>query len=306
MFARSLFAFGLFFLMPLALEAQYLQQPRPGQQLTPAQQRMLRQQQLQQQGQGMQQGLGMQQGKGMPGMQGAPFEATGTLEAFSQGKVKMTDAAGTERIINTDKQTVVKVTGEAAVEYLKTGLCVEFKADVDGKGNVSGKVEELTIVTVSKEKPAGVFPEGGETPKAGLSVKAKKDKEKATTPATPVASKVVGHIKSVKSGKCEVQAGSGRLVKFELSEKPKISIDISDATTAASIAAKGDKVEVKGTQPPNAPNQAMAQSVTITLAETLGEPKKKGEAGKTDSKTLPKALKKKNDKAGLPAPAADK
>jgi hypothetical protein len=88
-------------------------------------------------------------------------------------------------------------------------------------------------------------------------------------------------------------------VLFELSESPKISIDVNDGT----LAAIGDKIEVKGVMIPTMPNLGQAQSVTITLAETLGE-KKKGDA-KGDLKHPPKTNKsKKGDKSeGLPAPA---
>jgi hypothetical protein len=300
MLARSFLAAGLFFQMTLILEAQFVQQPVG--QMTPMQQQQQQrlQRHLQQQGmqQGMQQGLqpGMQQGL-QQGMQGVPFDATGTLEAIGSGRIKIIDSAGNERILIVNQQTTVKTTGEATAEFLKPGLCVEFTAEVDAKGKVSTKVDELSIVTVTKEKPAGVFSESGEAIKPASNSKAKKGEAPASATG-----KVVGHIKSVKLGKIQVQAGS-RTVLFELGDNPKITVELADG----SLAAKGDKVEVKGLQSPTTPNQGQAQSVTITLAEPLGE-KKKSDASKLDPKNPPKALKpKKSDKAGgLPVPAEDK
>ncbi len=159
MFRRSLLVAGVFLQMSVVVYAQYLQQ-NPTIPLTPAQRRMMQAMQRQNMQQGMQ--------RGMPGMQGAPFEASGTIEAIGAGRVKITDANGTERIIQFNRQTAIKTTGEATTEFLRPGLCVEFKAEVDAKGNVSGKVEELSVVTVTKERMPGIFPEGGEPGKPAL------------------------------------------------------------------------------------------------------------------------------------------
>jgi hypothetical protein len=290
MFARILLAAGLVLQMALVLEAQ---QAGPGQ-LTPAQQQRLMRE-LQKQGitgQG-QQGFGIQ-GQGR-GIQGQPFEESGTLDAIGQGKIKIIDSKGNERIITINQQTAIKTTGEATVDYLKNGITVEFTAEVDPKGNTTGKIEELKIITLTKDHPAGVTSENGEpTPKpAALTSKGKKEK----AAATPVSSNVVGSITSLKAGKGTVKAGK-RVVQFELGEKPKITIELDEG----SLASKGDKVEVKGFEQLNMPNQvAFATSVTITLAEPVGESKKKGDSAKSDKsegKPIPKALKpKKTDKS---------
>jgi hypothetical protein len=290
MFARILLAAGLIAQMALVLEAQ---QPGPGQ-LTPAQQqrlmRELQKQGINPQGQPMQ-GFGIQN----RGVQGVPFKESGTLDAIGQGQIKIIDSKGTERIITLNQQTLIKTTGEATVEYLKNGIAVEFTAEVDAKGNTTGKIEELKVVNVTKDYPAGVTSENGEPPvKPAKGKKEKgKEKDKTDTVAKGVSSKVVGIITSLKAGKGTVKAGK-RVVQFELGEKPKITIELEDG----SLASKGDKVEIDGFEMPNMPNQpAVASSVTITLSEPVGESKKKGESGKSETKPVPKALKpKKSDK----------
>jgi hypothetical protein len=286
MFLRSLLVVVFFIPMTRALEAQDIPQPQFGR-LTPAQQRQLMKNM---QRQGMQQGMqpGMQ---GMQGMQGVPFEAAGKLEAIGRNQVKIIDEAGKEWFIAFNQQTAVKTTGEATPEFLKPGLCVEFNAEVDAKGGVPGKVEALSIVTPSKDRPSGVFAEGADEaaksatkPAAKTAAGAKAKKGATAGPA--VMSKVVGHVKSAKSGKIMVQAGR-TTVQFELGENAKISIDMADGA----FASKGDKVEVKGMQMPNMPNQGQAQSVTITLAEPLGLSKKKAEAPKIEPQHPPKTLK---------------
>ena len=239
-------------------------------------------------------------GQGMPGMNGTPFDATGTIETIAAGRIQMTDAAGTKRIIVVNNQTTFKTTGDAAADFLNnSGLCVQFKGEVDAKGNVSGKVDELTLVSVSKENTPGVYSES-----SGEAIKPASAKKGAAAPAGM--SKIIGQISPVKGGKYKVQAGRTS-VQLELGESPKISIDVTDAAFAARFASKGDKIEVKGVQSPNMLNQAQAQTVTITLAETLGA-KKSSDAAKVDPKHPPKASKSKNgDKAdGLPVPADDK
>lgn len=301
MFSRSLLAVGLFLQMSVSLCAQFVQNPMG--QMTPTQQRrVMEQMQRQNMQQQMQQNMQAQQ----QGMQGSgPFEATGTIDTISPDQVKMTDEKGTERVVHINKQTVIKTTGEATLEFLKNGLLVEFKAEIDAKGNASGKVEDLTILSPSKEHSPGVFSEGGAeakpAPKAGakLSLKSTPAAKEKSAAAPGGISKVVGRIKSVKGGKLQVNAGN-KTVQCELSDGAKISVDMSDVN----FATKGDKIEVKGTAMPNTPNQAQAQSITITLAEPLGM-KKKADSTKADPKHPPKAFKPKGG-SGLPAPADDR
>ena len=62
----------------------------------------------------------------------------------------------------------MQVTGEANVDFLRPGMFVQLKADVDKRGVAAGKIEELTIVTPSQEKPQGINGRpAGEARKAG-------------------------------------------------------------------------------------------------------------------------------------------
>ena len=60
-------------------------------------------------------------------------------------------------------------------------------------------------------------------------------------------------------------------MKFELTEEPKIGVDVADF----SVVAKGDKVSIEGVMMPNRPGLARANKVTIELAEPLTGGKKK-------------------------------
>ena len=162
----------------------------------------------------------------------------------------MTDAAGTKRIIVVNNQTTFKTTGEAAADFLaNSGLCVQFKGEVDAKGNVSGKVDELTLVSVSKEHARRLFRSQRRAGQTGVGEKGA---------AAAGMSKIIGQISSVKGGKYKVQAGHTS-VQLALGESPKISIDVTDAAFAAKFASKGDKIEVKGVQPPNMLDQVQCK-----------------------------------------------
>jgi hypothetical protein len=287
MFLRILLSHALFFLMVLSLEAQIVnpQQPIPRQ--------------------GVGGGVNGPGHNQLPGQMNpqmmAPLQVdlTGTIETIGQGRIQISDAQGMKRIVVLNQQTTFKTTGEATVEFLKQGVNIEFKAEADGKGGISGKVEDIGVISANKDNPAGVFPEGGEIGKAGA--------KKSTAPTGMC--KFVGQIKGVRNGKYQLAAGRATSL-FEVSDEAKISIDASDASFAAHYAAKGDKIEVSGLANPNMPAAGIqAKSVKITLAEPLGgESKKKADAGKADSKRSSKALKpKKGEKSeGLPAPAEDK
>lgn len=285
MFFRSMLAAGLFFQLTIALEAQFLQQQR-NVPMTPEMQQRLR-------AQGMQTQPGMQQG--MQGMQQPmPFDTSGTIDAFAGQRLQITEANGNKRVIVLNQQTTIQTTGEATVDFLRAGLTVEFKAEGDGKGNLTGKVEELSITSVTKENPAGVFPEGGSAGDSGKKGVATA-KKGAAVPAGM--NKIIGQIKSVKSGKYQVQAGRATLL-FELSENPKITVETADGQYAG----PGDKVEISGIMIPNSTVPGQAKTVKITLTNPLEGEKKKSSSAKLDPKHPPKALKSKkgNAEEGLP------
>jgi hypothetical protein len=292
MLARSLLVAGFVVSWALAAEAQFPQQQIPGQ--------MVPQSPRQQQRQ-------MQQMQAMQAMQGMPFQLAGTIETFAANRVQIADpTTGMRRIVTLNPQTIIKTTGEATVGFLHPGLAVEFKGEIDKKGNVTDKVGELTIVSITKEKLPGVFKEDGSEIEKPLAVAAKKDKEKEKdkdkAASSAGTSTIVGQLKSAKAGKYQLQAGRVSL-QFELSDDAKITIDMADG----SLAMPGDKIDVKGVQIGNPANpQSHAREVAITLAETRGEKKD----AKADAKRPPKTPRPKKDKdadaAGLPAPAEDR
>jgi hypothetical protein len=287
MLVQRLLLAGFVVSWALAAEAQFGQ--LPGQMVPQSQRRQMQQ---------------MQQ---MQAMQGVPVQLAGTIETFSTNRVQIADpTTGMRRIVTLSPQTIVKTTGEATAGFLHPGLAIEFKGEIDKKGNVTDKVGELTIVSLTKEKLPGVFKEDGSEVEKPMAAAAKKEKEKEKEKdkdrtASAGTSTIVGQLKSIKAGKCQLQAGRVS-VQFELSDEAKVTIDMTDG----SLAMPGDKIDVKGVQIGNPANpQVVAREAAITLVETRGEKKD----AKADAKRPPKTPRAKKDKdaaAGLPAPAEDR
>jgi hypothetical protein len=182
------------------------------------------------------------------------------------------------------QNTNVSVTGTAEPEYLKAGMSVEFVAEVAKGGAVKDKVDHLTLVTVSSDRPAGLLPpdvgggkKGGKEGKAlgnqdadapvggdAASPKTgRTGKSHTATPQFPGTFTVRGTLKMCKNGKITVAAARGPTVKAELADGATIDVDLADLRTAQ----RDDAVTVKGSQV--RPGMIAAESVTIELANPL-------------------------------------
>lgn len=172
----------------------------------------------------------------------------------------------------------ISVTGTATADFLRSGLFVEFQAELNDRGEIQGKIGELTIVTPSKERPIGLFPAGtaagggqdGFGAGMGKGEKAPGARTGKKRGVAAGAYRIVGRLTVGRGGKLSVQTGRGT-ARFELTEEPKINVDLADYT----VAAKGDKVSIKGVMMQNRPGLARANKVEIELAEPLTGAKKK-------------------------------
>ena len=172
------------------------------------------------------------------------FTSTGTIEALlPKSVIKFT--LGTKETWHVklkapkrqrDKQTKryvfkggtdVQVTGTAEPNFLRSGMYVRFSAGFDAKGKSSDVIDLLTIFSPNESRKVGIFREGF--------VEGEKEAD-ATTQYL-----VAGQLASFKKGKMIVVVG-GRRVQIAVAEDIKIKINVSDA----SLARKGDKIEVRG------------------------------------------------------------
>ncbi len=103
-------------------------------------------------------------GGGMGGFGGgtqgpSPLNLAGNVEITGKGGLKMKTAAGWV-VVQIARGTKVQFTGKATRDFLKTGVPVEFTAEVDEKHAVNNAVTQLTIVSLSADRGPGLFAEG--------------------------------------------------------------------------------------------------------------------------------------------------
>ena len=226
-------------------------------------------------------------GGGMGGFNGgpqgpSPLNLSGNVEITGKGGLKMKTAAGWV-LVQIARATKVQFTGKATRDFLKTGVPVEFTAEVDEKHVVNDAVTQLTIVSLSADRGPGLFAEGSSETKPAAAnnlgfggapaPNAAADKtasraapRKAEAVKLPATCVVRGKITSFKDGKFIVSTGHGTITG-EVDEEAEINV----ATTDLKFARKGDSVSVKGR---NAGNTVLADSVTVQASETLTGKKK--------------------------------
>ena len=147
---------------------------------------------------------------------------------------------------------------------------MEFTAEVDKKHAVQEKLASLTVVTLTAQRVAGLFPGGMDAvspagadtfgPVAGQ----KAERHKAAAPIQLPATVVVrGEVKTFKAGRLVVNTGKG-IVKADLADNARIAVDLADISQARI----GDTVTVQGR--PVQQGTVRADSVTIKAAAPLG------------------------------------
>jgi hypothetical protein len=252
-----------------------------------------------------------------------PTDVEGTIEGVMPGRIVVLDKGSHTWQVAVPAEAKVQVTGGATAEYLKKGMIVEFKAEIDDKRTIKDKVDELKVVTLSPGEKPGLFPpeskaddQGGFG--AGGDATAKKPAKRVTASGGKGAAKtggvaagsyrIVGRLIVGHGGKLSVNVSRGKPLAFELSDKVAIGVDFADFT----VASKGDKITAKVLKVPSRSNSPQAQLVTaavatevkIELAEPLVGAKKRGTAAKSEAKHPAKQPKKGDE--GLPEPAAEK
>lgn len=250
-----------------------------------------------------------------------PTDVDGSIEGVMAGRIVILDKGSHTWQVAVPAAAKVQVTGGATAEYLKKGMIVEFKAEIDDKKAIKDKVDELKVVTLSPGEKTGLFPPeskaddqsgfggGGDATATGK----KPAKHTATSGKTKTGGvaagsyRIVGRLIVLHGGKFSVVTPRGKF-PFKLGDKVAIGVDFADIT----VASKGDKITAKVLKMPPRSNSPQAQLVTsavatevkIELAEPLVGAKKKGTTAKSEAKHPAKQPKKGDE--GLPEPAAEK
>jgi len=256
----------------------------------------------------------------MQGMQ--PIKTGGTLIAATPSQIQIATNTNQTMYVMVMPSTQISVTGTAEQDYLKSGVTVEFVAEVAKGGAVKDKISHLVVVTPTTERPVGLYPPesaapdkkgdkaeplaadagiGDAPPAKGRKPHGKKEadpfgadplankpsKGHGAAPQFPGTFSVRGTIKLCKNGAISVAAGHGPTIKGELASDITIDVDMADFRAAQ----RDDKVTVSGKCSQARPNMVMAESIAIELANPLSGTKKHAAHAKTPAAHTGKAKK---------------
>ena len=184
----------------------------------------------------------------------------------------------------------MRVTGAAAADFLRVGMSLRFKAELDLRGTAKDPVGQLTLFTPTQESPPGAWPvqpaesrraidrwrrgEGGATARFGAGARA------ATAPGRRpqvMAYTVVGQIATIRRDRLTVNTPMAT-VRIQLAADAKIDVDVADY----SVARKGDRVTItKGQKVVGMVGLAQAEELTFQLVLPLSTAKAKPAAPKS-------------------------
>ena len=95
--------------------------------------------------------------RAQPGWQPAEFQ--GKIQGVARGNMVIVDPTNRQIWkVAVLPATKVQVTGTATPDALRSGLIVEFTADIDDRGAIQGKVDTLAITTLTNDKSLGLVP----------------------------------------------------------------------------------------------------------------------------------------------------
>jgi hypothetical protein len=250
----------------------------PGRQYTPRQQQQMQQQ------------AAMQQ----------PVEIQGKLQGVARNGIMVATNNNQVWRVGILQMTKVRLTGTTTANLLRAGLIVELVAELDDNGAIQGKVDSLTVTSLTQDKKIGMVPAAdakgagvtdgfGDNATNDAAAKRAKHSTHATgkkaAPRSQVAGtyRIIGKLNVGRNGAMTVVAGPNQL-PFELSDQAKIGIDVADL----SLASRGNDVSVKGYLIQGKQGMMQAAEIQVKLPEPQvaadpepsARPKSKNSAGR--------------------------
>lgn len=207
-----------------------------------------------------------------------PVEIHGTIQGLSRTGVKVLAQNNQVMLVSFTPRTKIVVTGTTTAAALRSGVFVEFDADLDASGQVQGKIDKLTVISLSPQRQPGAV-RGGEAKAAAKPGDAKPDDfgagagqegkpaKRAARPAAKSPSRsqpagnyhVIGRLVVGRDNKMSVQTGRSSLM-FELADGASVNVSASDL----SYAGLGSEVSIKAVMSPTRP-------VTIQAVEVVAK-----------------------------------
>lgn len=215
-------------------------------------------------------------------------EIRGTVQDMGRNGLLVAEGGKTWQVAWSLNNTKVHVTGTLSPNQLKTGMLAELTAEFDARGVIQKKVDSLTITSLSREKPCGIFPAGGEPPPVDAAAPGKRPAGKAGSRAKAGTYRVVGRLTVNRNGSMSIQAPNNR-AQFTLASDATIKVDMTDFSAVA----RGNPITIKGHISPNRPGYVQAAEITVELDAGAGAPP----AGVKRPAGVPKDAKKPDDQA---------
>ncbi len=213
-----------------------------------------------------------------------PLNTSGTLKGVAPGVIQIATGEGDLWLLKVEaRQQDVTFSGTAEKTFLRPGMFIEFRAQVNKRGAVLEPVASLTVFTPSDARPPGIQEDGaadadakalfgeGNDEKKEAKKPDPKEKKAAKAKVDDTVYRVAGAISKVgRVGDVTVSAG-GAQVKFNLAEDCKITVDTNDLL----FVSPGDKVTVRGWYYKGRPGEGVASTVEVIAAIPLTDGSKK-------------------------------
>lgn len=197
------------------------------------------------------------------------IRATGKVKGMRNGILQVVGEDGDQWWVKVEARRPedVSFTGSAAPSWLVPGMIVEFKGQFSKRGKALAPVRSLRVVTPTEEKPIGVEAAtnvggSGASELFSSGEKKKKSRKRSNSPSY----RVIGTLRSIKNGKMVVAAGR-TVVQAELDKAAKVSVEVADGR----FARVGDSIEFDGWHNAGDVTRVVANRVSISAAQTLGE-----------------------------------
>jgi hypothetical protein len=187
-----------------------------------------------------------------------------TIKGVRPGLLAVVSEQGEEWLVKIDARPQdISYVAAAELNWLRPGMLVRFKNTFDSKGKPLALVDQLEVITLRPDTQLGLIPDsklGG----GGLFADTDEPQKKASAPDS-ASFTVAGKLRGLKNGTMLVAAGRV-MVQSKLSDKAKVSVDISDY----SLARDGDLAELTGWYYLGQKNRVFARSLKISSQSKLG------------------------------------
>jgi hypothetical protein len=207
---------------------------------------------------------------------GEKVSASGKIKAVGPGYIHVVSEAGDQWQVAFAPKAEVFVHGAANASFLRSGMPIKLSGKFNKKAETVEPLSSVTVFTPRDEKKRGRAEAGGDSAEASAFAKnlfkiedpAQAKPAQEVKPPETFDVSTAGVIASARGNRLSVRV-PGAVLKVELTDDAQVTLDIADYR----VAREGDRVDLEGWTYRGDVTKVVANRVTITLAEPLGEKK---------------------------------